>query len=74
MSEQGKEARVHLLNDLRAGRTMCLLASDILEGLGEEDPREGSLSRADALYGLSGIVRSVARNLENAELAVGALE
>jgi len=53
---------------------MCLVASDLLETLGEEGTLEGSLSREDTLYGLSGIVRSVARTLEAAEHRIGALE
>jgi hypothetical protein len=53
---------------------MCLIASDILESLGEGEPLEGSLSLEDTLYGLSGIVRSAARSFEDAEHAVGALE
>ena len=74
MSDSREDIRVSLLCELRQGRTMCLVASDLLEILGEEGALEGSLSREDILYGLSGIVRSVARTLEAAEHRIGALE
>jgi len=74
MMERNEETRVHLLHDLRADRCACRVVSELLEGLGEEGVKEDGLSRMDTLFGLSGVLLNVARNLEILEQTIGKWE
>lgn len=67
------ETRVHLLHDLRANRCECLVASELLEDLGEEGEHEDGLPLRDTLFGLSGVLQNVARNLEGLEQTIGGM-
>jgi len=74
MAEQCEEVRVHLLHDLRANRCGCLLVSELLEDIGEEGEKEDGLPLRDTLFGLSGVLQNVARNLEGLEQTIGGME
>jgi hypothetical protein len=50
------------------------VVSELLEGLGEEGVKEDGLSRMDTLFGLSGVLLNVARNLEILEQTIGKWE
>lgn len=73
MVEQCGEVRVHLLHDLRADRCGCLLVSELLEDLGEEGEKEDGLPLRDTLFGLSGVLQNLARNLEGLEQIIGGM-
>jgi hypothetical protein len=71
VEEEWEETRVHLLHDLRADRCACRVVSELLEDLGEEGETEDGLPLKDTLFGLSGVLHNMARNLEGLEQTIG---